>query len=273
MSTVEVSTTGVSTTEMSTVGVSPDTYSDEYYYRSSESKDGFCPKADWTCTPLNIARKCGSFDSESGSCSGLYAYANATISDYWSISGNSAMQNEIYNCGPIPCGIDAMPLLNWDRELFPSLEVALPMSSRSLVRGLPGRREIHWLRDLSCVHRSCSMSPPRATVVAAYQAEDQSTPQRGSDRGRLQHTSNECFEGGVSPSPQIGAASASRSRPILKRAPCVTCTLGSKLNGTVGGFTSKTARFLPSLLVVVILQQEKHAIAPHPGAAMASWEG
>ena len=108
----EVSTTGVSTTEMSTVGVSPDTYSDEYYYQSSESKDGFCPNADWTCTSLNIARTCDSFDSEGGSCSGLNACPNATISDYGSISGNTAMQNEIYHCGPIAC--DPMPLLNWE---------------------------------------------------------------------------------------------------------------------------------------------------------------
>ena len=171
----EVSTTGVSTTEMSTVGVSPGTYSDEYCYQSSESKDGFCPNADWTCTSLNIARTCGSFDSEGAPCSGLNAHPSATISDYGSISGNSATKNEIYRCGPIACGIDAMPLLNWNRELFPPLEVALPMSSRSLVRGLPGRREIHWLRGLSCVPRSCPMSPPRATVVAAYQAEVQST--------------------------------------------------------------------------------------------------
>ena len=64
VSTTEVSMTGVSTTEMSTVGVSPDTYSDEYYYQSSESKDGSCPNADGTCTPLNIARTCGTFDSE-----------------------------------------------------------------------------------------------------------------------------------------------------------------------------------------------------------------
>ena len=118
VSTTEVSTTGVSTTEMSTVGVSPDTYSDEYYYQSSESKDGFCPNADWTCTPLNIARTCGSFDSEGGSCSGLNAYPNATISDYGSISGNSAMQNEIYHCGPVACGIDAMPLLNWESGII-----------------------------------------------------------------------------------------------------------------------------------------------------------
>ena len=106
----------VSTTEMSTVGVSPDTYSDEYYYQSSESKDGFYPNADWTCTPLNIARTCGSFDSEGGSCSGLNAYPHATISYYGYFSVNSAMQNEIYHCGPIACGIDAMPLLNWESE-------------------------------------------------------------------------------------------------------------------------------------------------------------
>ena len=72
----------------------------------------FCPNADWTCTPLNIARTCGSFDSVGGSCSGLNAYPNATISDYGSISGNSAMQNEIYHGGPIACGIDAMLLLS-----------------------------------------------------------------------------------------------------------------------------------------------------------------
>ena len=113
VSTLEASTTGVLTIEMSTVGASPDTYSDEYYSQSSESKDGFCPNADWTRTPLNIARTCGSFDFVGASCSGLNAYPNATISDYRSISANSAMQNEIYHCGPNACGIDAMPLLNW----------------------------------------------------------------------------------------------------------------------------------------------------------------
>ena len=118
VSTIEVSTTGVSTTEMSTIGVSPDTYFNEYYYQSSESMDGFCPNAHWSCTSLNIARTCGSFDSEGGSCSGLNAYPNATISDYGSISGNSATQNEIYHCGPIVCGIDAMPLLNCESGII-----------------------------------------------------------------------------------------------------------------------------------------------------------
>eukprot|EP00450_Noctiluca_scintillans_P000614 CAMPEP_0194480986 /NCGR_PEP_ID=MMETSP0253-20130528/3610_1 /TAXON_ID=2966 /ORGANISM="Noctiluca scintillans" /LENGTH=352 /DNA_ID=CAMNT_0039320439 /DNA_START=60 /DNA_END=1118 /DNA_ORIENTATION=+ len=98
-------------------GISYET-SQPYMACSSESKDGFCPNADWTCTPLNTARTCGSFDSEGGSCSGLNAYPNATISDYGSISGISSMQNEIYQRGPIACGIDAMPLLNWESGII-----------------------------------------------------------------------------------------------------------------------------------------------------------
>ena len=98
-------------------GISYET-SQPYMACSSESKEGFCPNADWTCTPLNVARTCGSFHSEGGSCSGLNAYPNATISDYGSISGVSAMQKEIYQRGPIACGIDAMPLLNWESGII-----------------------------------------------------------------------------------------------------------------------------------------------------------
>ena len=28
------------------------------------------------------------------------------------------MQNEFYHCGPIACGIDAMPLLNWESGII-----------------------------------------------------------------------------------------------------------------------------------------------------------
>ena len=75
--------------------------------------------------------------------SGLNAYPHATISDYGSISGNSAMQKEIYHCGPIACGIDAIPLLNWESGIISTAGSGIPMSSRSLVHGQPGRREIH----------------------------------------------------------------------------------------------------------------------------------
>jgi len=89
-----------------------------YMACSDESTSGFCPHADWTCTPANIARTCGSFSSEGGDCTGLSSYPNATISDYGSISGKSAVQKEILARGPIACGIAADPLLNWESGII-----------------------------------------------------------------------------------------------------------------------------------------------------------
>ena len=60
------------------------------------------------------ARTCGSFSAEGGPCTGLDSYPNATISDYGSISGKAAMMKELFHRGPITCGIDAMPLLNYE---------------------------------------------------------------------------------------------------------------------------------------------------------------
>jgi len=94
-------------------GVSYET-SMPYSACSHESREGFCAKSDWTCTPINVARTCGSFSSEGGSCSGLSRYPSATISDYGSISGSDSMMKEIYARGPISCGIDALPLLNYE---------------------------------------------------------------------------------------------------------------------------------------------------------------
>merc|ERR1712203_234980 len=53
-----------------------------------------------------------------GPCSGLASYPNASISDYGSISGADAMMKEIYNRGPISCGIDAMALLNYESGII-----------------------------------------------------------------------------------------------------------------------------------------------------------
>jgi len=89
-----------------------------YMACSSESTEGFCKHADWTCKPENIARTCGSFDQEGGDCSGLSSYPNVTISDYGSISGKKAMMKEIYTRGPVACGIDANPLLNYENGVI-----------------------------------------------------------------------------------------------------------------------------------------------------------
>jgi cathepsin X len=78
-----------------------------YLACSSESKEGLCPSADFTCTPKNTAITCGTFGQE---CVGINHYPNATISEYGSISGAAAMQKEIQARGPISCSVDAGPL-------------------------------------------------------------------------------------------------------------------------------------------------------------------
>ena len=94
-------------------GISYET-SQPYLACSSDSKEGFCQHIDTTCKSVNIARTCGSFSEEGGPCNGLTHYPNATVVDFGSISGKESMMREIYNRGPIACGVDANPLLNYE---------------------------------------------------------------------------------------------------------------------------------------------------------------
>jgi len=84
--------------------------SNPYMACSSESQEGICPHGDWSCSALNAARTCGTFGQQ---CIGLSHYPNATVTDFGSISGASAMQKEIYHRGPISCGIDATKILDY----------------------------------------------------------------------------------------------------------------------------------------------------------------
>jgi len=97
-------------------GISYET-SQPYMACSSESKVGLCGAGDWTCTPENIARTCSTFPPQ-GHCQGLSKYPNVTISEYGSISGVAALQKEIFARGPIACGIDAGPILNYTGGIF-----------------------------------------------------------------------------------------------------------------------------------------------------------
>merc|ERR1712217_370568 len=98
-------------------GISYET-SQPYMACSAESEEGFCKSADWSCTPVNVARTCGSFDHEGGECTGLNSYPNASISDYGSISGAPAMMKEIYHRGPITCLVDSHPMLNYESGIM-----------------------------------------------------------------------------------------------------------------------------------------------------------
>jgi len=92
-------------------GISYET-SNPYMAFSSESTQGLCPGGDWTCTDINVARTCSTFPP-AGKCLAIKKYPSVTISDYGSISGAAAMQKEIFARGPIACGIDAGPILNY----------------------------------------------------------------------------------------------------------------------------------------------------------------
>lgn len=84
-----------------------------YMACSSDSNDGFCGKVDWSCNALNVARTCSTFPSNGGKCVGLNAYPNVTVDQYGQVSGVHDMQAEIYARGPISCGIDASPILDY----------------------------------------------------------------------------------------------------------------------------------------------------------------
>jgi len=90
-----------------------------YLACSTDTSDtGLCKNVDWSCSLLNTARTCGSFDSEGGDCTGLTSYPNATVVEYGSIVGAAAMKKEIFNRGPINCGIDATKLLNFEHGII-----------------------------------------------------------------------------------------------------------------------------------------------------------
>lgn len=82
-----------------------------YMACSKESTEGFCNATgtDWTCNPLNTCRTCGTFGEK---CVGLSHYPNATVNATGQTRGEAGMMNEIYNRGPIGCGIYATATLD-----------------------------------------------------------------------------------------------------------------------------------------------------------------
>lgn len=91
-------------------GISYET-SNPYLACSSDSEEGFCGHLDLTCD--DVALTCSTFTEMGGHCQQLSSYPNATISEYGEVSGAMNMKKEIYARGPISCGIDAAPILNY----------------------------------------------------------------------------------------------------------------------------------------------------------------
>lgn len=102
-------------TQRTGTGVAYET-ANPYQACSSESKEGFCKHADYTCGAHNLRAKaftCSTFSENGGFCAALSHYPNATIAEYGEVSGAARMQAEIFARGPISCGIDAAPITKY----------------------------------------------------------------------------------------------------------------------------------------------------------------
>jgi len=85
-----------------------------YIACSSDSQEGFCGNVDTTCNAMNTCRTCSTFTENGGKCVGINTFPNATIAQYGAVSGETAMMQEIYARGPIACGINAAPIVDYN---------------------------------------------------------------------------------------------------------------------------------------------------------------
>ena len=84
---------------------------------SSDSDEVNC-KGDYSCIPDNICKTCSTFTRLGGSCSAIHYYPNVTIDTYGRVFGDGPMKQEIYENGPIACGINANAILNYTGGLI-----------------------------------------------------------------------------------------------------------------------------------------------------------
>jgi len=98
-----------------------------YLACSSESKDGFCPHIDTTCSAVNTCRTCSGFSDQGGECVELDYFPNATVAEYGEVGGDSvfsffedyekkshAIRAEIFARGPVATTINANPLRDYE---------------------------------------------------------------------------------------------------------------------------------------------------------------
>jgi len=85
----------------------------QYIACSEESTEGFCRSANTRCDNQNVCRTCSTFKSMGGRCAEIDYFPNATIAEYGEVRGELKMMAEIHTRGPIACGIDAEPILDY----------------------------------------------------------------------------------------------------------------------------------------------------------------
>lgn len=98
----------------------PFTSCQAYISCSADSTEGFCGdvKDLTTCTPDNICKTCSTFSSNGGTCEPIKYYPNVSISDYGTVRGEKNIKMEIMKNGPVACGINAEPILEYHGGIY-----------------------------------------------------------------------------------------------------------------------------------------------------------
>lgn len=86
-----------------------------YIACSSDSSIGFCGSVDTTPSAINTCRTCSTFGVD---CAVIDQFPNATIAEYGTVTGADNMKAEIFARGPIACGVNAEPLLDYAGGVF-----------------------------------------------------------------------------------------------------------------------------------------------------------
>jgi cathepsin X len=90
-----------------------------YIACSAESKQGFCPHVDTTCSAMNTCRTCTNPAKNNGtSCAAIHQFPNATVAEYGNYGGGGehdldAMMAEIFLRGPVKASVNAGPLMDY----------------------------------------------------------------------------------------------------------------------------------------------------------------
>lgn len=91
-----------------------------YLACSSESREGFCPHVDTTCTAINTCKTCDTFGGMGGKCTKIDIMPNATVAEYgtYSILASPTgivgkLKTEIYARGPVATGVNALPITKY----------------------------------------------------------------------------------------------------------------------------------------------------------------
>ena len=143
---------------------------------SSDSTEGKCgnTQGDYSCTvrpqfgvcfaprtaltrlrpqALNTCRTCSTFAESGGFCSAINVFPNATVAEYGRLSGEDAMQREIFARGPIACSLNAVPLHTYTGGVMRSDEPASLNHAISIVGwGTDPKEGPYWIGRNSWGH-------------------------------------------------------------------------------------------------------------------------